>query len=132
MSKQRLSAAFATMLESFVDTYFGDDKPIQLPLRHRYVCALFGTVLFMLFALVATLLTADQAEQLAALFATVTADERVAAFFLFLLLLVASALAIVVASGIIRGGPIRLFLVGVTLPALVLYIATAATNTLQP
>ena len=124
--RNRLSDAFAGILERFIETYLGTDKPLKLDWYWRYACAWFGIAVFVVVALLTVLAAPPQflaySGPAAALFSEV-ADEIVVA----VVLLFVSILAAVIMKSIVNGGPIRLFLVGVTLPALVLYIATAAT-----
>ena len=127
MSKQRFSAALATILEGFIETYLGEDKPILMKWGWRYLCAWFGIALFVLVALIVANRTISATGPTVAIISAMVQPANSVFFLLPLLFLLVSLLAFVVASGIVRGGPIRLFLVGVTLPALVFYFATAAT-----
>ena len=124
-NKGRLSDAFARIVEGFIDTYLGDDKPITLKWGLRYVYAWFGIALFLLVSLLSG--GGVVSWRSAAIFDVFLAAETGTLLVLVVFVLV-SLLATVIASGIVRGGPIRLFLVGVTLPALVFYVATAATG----
>lgn len=126
---RRLGAAFAKIVEGFIETYLGDDKPLKLDWYWRYVCAWFGAAVFMAVASfnVSTVGSGHLrfSGPATAIFQQLVTDPLV---IVSLFAVFVSLLAAIITTGIVNGGPIRLFLVGVSLPALVLFIATTATS----
>lgn len=127
MSKKRVSAACAT-IKRFIETYLSEDKPKTMPWHWRCLCAWFGIAFFAVVAWFAAPRTLTDTGPTAAIIRDAIVDE--ALIFLLVPVSVVSLLATVIASGIDRGGPIRLFLIGATPPALAFYFATVAAEAL--
>ena len=140
----RLTCALENAAEKVVwrvmEAYLGD-KPEEMGLGYKFLNALLGSLAFFSFALplvqaralrsMSELRSISEARGMSDLDAEIVYQTTGPLFMdpVFLLVVysaISMILATLIAVGITHGGPLRLFFLGVTVPALVVYIVNSA------
>lgn len=124
-----IAEAVEKVLDRVVDTYLGEDGPMEMTRTLRFSYAMLGVTMYfvgLLLALTARTAPDDVTAAMTSALNNAGVSEGSWLFPLLAALIICPMIALPITHGIRRGGPLRFFLLGVTVPGFVTFVVSAA------
>ena len=116
--RDEFKAEVSKIANRFLEIYFGEERPIELPVGWRILCALAGAITFLSFSF-----ATERVVPLVFSLSNLNFTSIVQNILSIVMLTSPFVLALMIAYSIKKGGPLRFFLVGFFLYSLVLLVA---------